>query len=254
MFLFASSPHGLSDVDGELPFGGEVEIDESLVGGTLKGTGRAYWRNKTILMAMVERYGDKITKVVPDVKRRTLEPIIKSNLVENTTVHTNELRSCMSLGGMGYDHQSVNHGAGEFVHDDCHVNSVEGFWARLKNSIRGTHVFRVLADQPHHLRPEREIGHLPELARTHLAMPVEQHEAGCALKLPGLHRAWHRAVALRIDCDGETDAPLVQEGGKAFVAVAIVMFEDAVQVSFPEALGEALRLGRPRCRSGPARR
>jgi len=23
---------------------------------------------------------------------------------------------------------------------DCHVNTIEGYWSRLKNSIRGTHV------------------------------------------------------------------------------------------------------------------
>ena len=34
----------------------------------------------------------------------------------------------------------VNHGAGEYVNGDCHVNGMEGYWARLKLSIRGTHV------------------------------------------------------------------------------------------------------------------
>ena len=167
MFLFASSRHGvaakelqrqlgvtyktawrmaheirkyMADVDGEFPLGGEVEIDETLVGGKVKGKGRAYRGNKTTVMAIAERDGDIMTTVVPDVKRRTLEPIIKSNVIEDSTIHTDELRSYKSLGGMGYDHQSVNHSAGEYVRDDCHVNSVEGFWARLKNSIRGTHV------------------------------------------------------------------------------------------------------------------
>ena len=34
----------------------------------------------------------------------------------------------------------MNHGAGEYVDGDCHVNGIESFWARLKLSIRGTHV------------------------------------------------------------------------------------------------------------------
>ena len=42
----------------------------------------------------------------------------------------------------GYSHETVNHGAGEYVRGSCHVNAVEGFWARLKLSIRGTHVSR----------------------------------------------------------------------------------------------------------------
>ena len=106
---------------------------------------------------------------------------------------------------------------------------------------------RVLAYQPHHLRPKREIGYLPEVARTHFALSIEQYEAGRALQVPSLHRSRHRAVAMRINCDGEGDPPLVKECGKAFTAVAIVMFENAVQaddyqVPLLEALSEALRL------------
>ena len=40
----------------------------------------------------------------------------------------------------GHLNRTVNHGAGEYVDGDCHVNGIEGFWARLKLSIRGTHV------------------------------------------------------------------------------------------------------------------
>ncbi len=41
---------------------------------------------------------------------------------------------------MRFTHATVNHGAKEYVRDATHVNGVEGFWARLKLSIRGTHV------------------------------------------------------------------------------------------------------------------
>lgn len=40
-------------------------------------------------------------------------------------------------GLRGYRHDAVNHSAGEYVRGDVHVNSIEGFWARLKLSIRG---------------------------------------------------------------------------------------------------------------------
>ena len=51
-----------------------------------------------------------------------------------------ELRSYSGLGLFGFDHRTVNHGAGEYVRGSSHVNALEGFWARLKLSIRGTHV------------------------------------------------------------------------------------------------------------------
>ena len=44
------------------------------------------------------------------------------------------------LAKIGYTHRTVNHGAGVYVRGSCHVNGIEGFWARLKLSIRGTHV------------------------------------------------------------------------------------------------------------------
>ena len=130
----------MADVDGETPLGGVVEADETLVGGKVKGKGRGYRENKTTVFGMIERGGDMMAKVVPNVKRRTLEPIIRENVEPGTTIHTDELRTYLKLSAAGYTHESVNHGAGEYVRGDSHVNAVEGFWARLKLSIRGTHV------------------------------------------------------------------------------------------------------------------
>ena len=133
----------MAETDGEWPLGGsgdDVEVDETLVGGKAKGKGRGYRANKTTVMAMIERGGDVMANVVPDVKRRTLEPLIRQNVEPGSAVHTDELRSYLKLSAAGYTHENVNHGRGEYVRGNCHVNSVEGFWARLKNSIRGTHV------------------------------------------------------------------------------------------------------------------
>ena len=132
----------MAETDGEWPLGGpggDVEVDETLVGG--KGKGRGYRGNKTSVMAMAERDRDVMAQVVPDVKRRTLEPIIRENVEAGSTIHTDELQSYLRLEDAGYTHESVNHSAGECIRSNSHVNSVEGFWARLKNSIRGTHVY-----------------------------------------------------------------------------------------------------------------
>ena len=120
MFLFSTSRHGvaakelerqlgvsyptawrmahqirkyMADVDGEWPLGGVVEADETLVGGKVKGAGRGYRANKTVVFGMIERGGDVMAKVVPDVKRRTLEPIVRENVEPGSTIHTDELRS-----------------------------------------------------------------------------------------------------------------------------------------------------------------
>ena len=168
MFLFSTSRHGvaakelerqlgvtyktawrmahkirkyMARVDGENPLGGVIEADETYVGGRRSGGKRGRGAaGKTVVFGMLERGGEVMTKVVPDVRRNTLQPIIAENVEVGSTVHTDELRSYGGLERAGYIHEVVNHGAREYSSGDCHVNGLEGFWARLKLSTRGTHV------------------------------------------------------------------------------------------------------------------
>jgi len=74
------------------------------------------------------------------VKRKTLQPLIEENVVNGSTVHSDELSSYRGLNKKGYKHQTVDHGAGEYVNGKTHVNNLENFWKHLKGSIRGTHI------------------------------------------------------------------------------------------------------------------
>ena len=130
----------MAEVDGAVPLGGLIEADETYVGGRVRGQGQGYRKNKTVVFGIAKRGGDIMTKVVPNVKRRTLEPVIRVNVKAGSTIDTDDLRSYLRLTAAGYKHGVVNHSAGEYARGNCHVNSVEGFWSRLKNSIRGTHI------------------------------------------------------------------------------------------------------------------
>ena len=135
----------MARVDGETPLGGpdggNVEADETYVGGRTTGGKRGRGApNKTVVFGMLEHGGDVMATVVPNVRMKTLQPVIEENVVAGSTVHTDELKSYNGLSKAGFDHETVNHSAGEYVDGDCHVNGIEGFWARLKLSIRGTHV------------------------------------------------------------------------------------------------------------------
>ena len=171
MFLFSTSRHGvaakelerqldvsyptawrmahkirehMAKTDGEWPLGGSdggaVEADETYVGGKRPGKPGRGAAGKTIVFGMLERGGDVMAKVVPNVSKRTLYPIITENIEPGSTVHTGEFGTYRGLDRAGYRHETVNHGLGEYVSGDSHVNGLEGFWARLKLSIRGTHV------------------------------------------------------------------------------------------------------------------
>jgi len=129
----------MAQVDGNGSLGGHVEVDETVIGGYRPGKRGRAAAGKTIVMGMLERDGEAMTMVIPDVRRDTLQPIVRANVERGSTVHTDELGSYRGLGYKGYRHKTVNHSRGEYVKGNSHVNGIEGYWSRLKNSIRGTH-------------------------------------------------------------------------------------------------------------------
>jgi len=119
---------------------GIVELDETYVGG--KGGNNKRGRgseNKTPVFGMVERKGNIKATVTVDTKRKTVMPIIRKHVVIGTEVMTDEYLPYRSLPGEGYNHQTVSHGAREYVRGNIHVNTLEGFWSQLKRSINGTY-------------------------------------------------------------------------------------------------------------------
>jgi transposase-like protein len=79
----------MAAVDGEEPLSGIVEVDETYVGGHRPGKPGRGAAGKTIIVGMVERDGDVVTKVVPNVRKGTVEPIIEANVERGSTVPPN---------------------------------------------------------------------------------------------------------------------------------------------------------------------
>ncbi|MFN0278151.1 MAG: IS1595 family transposase [Pyrinomonadaceae bacterium] len=127
----------LDETDKKL--GGEVEVDETYIGGFHKGkTGRGS-ENKTVVVGAAERDGSVIAEVAPNVKAETLIPFIKDTVEPDSMVYTDELRSYNSVKYHGYKHQTVHHAAKAYVIGDAHTNSIEGFWSLLKGGLRGVY-------------------------------------------------------------------------------------------------------------------
>ncbi len=127
-------------VDGDDPLSGIVEVDETMIGGHRPGKRGRGAAGKTVVFGMLQRDGDVMTKVVPNVRKKTLQPLIEDNVTKGSEIHSDELRSYSGLDDKGYTHETVKHGAEEYVRGNVHVNSLEGFWSRLQLSIKGTHV------------------------------------------------------------------------------------------------------------------
>jgi len=131
----------MAQVDGDDPLDGHVEVDETMIGGIRRGGKRGRGApGKTTVFGMMEREGDVITRVVSNVRRITLESHVVENIKSGARISTDELRSYARLYRHGYRHGVVNHSRNEWVKGSTHVNSIEGFWAQLKRSIRGTHI------------------------------------------------------------------------------------------------------------------
>lgn len=126
--------------EGVSPLCGEVEVDETYIGGKTKGGKRGRGApKKTVVMGMVERDGKAIAKVVPDVKARTLLPLIERQVAKQgkTVVFTDELNSYNSVEKLGYAHQVVRHAAKQYVSGKAHVNTCEALWSTIKRGIDG---------------------------------------------------------------------------------------------------------------------
>jgi transposase len=132
----------MAEVDGNPPLTGQVEADETYIGGVNKGAGRGRGlENEAILFGMVKRGGHLMTKVVESADRDTLMREIGRNVRRGSTIHTDEYKGYRGLEGRGYRHVTVNHSEGEYARKDgAGTNTIEGAFSRLKNSIRGTHV------------------------------------------------------------------------------------------------------------------
>lgn len=131
-------------VDGDDSLGGDgekVEVDETYIGGVRPGKRGRGAAGKTIVVGMMERDGEIMTKVVPNVRKSTLQPIIEANVEKGSHVNTDELRSYSGLHLGGYRHQTVDHGRGEYVgFEGATVNGIESYWSMLKRGINGTHI------------------------------------------------------------------------------------------------------------------
>jgi transposase len=131
----------MAKADDHGPMKGIIEADESYLGGKRPGKRGRGASGKTAIFGLVQRDGSVRAAPVPNVKKTTLQKAIIANVEPGSIVLTDEFVSYDGLKKAGpYTHLRVNHGIGEYAYGGVHVNTLEGYWSRLKNSIKGTHV------------------------------------------------------------------------------------------------------------------
>jgi transposase len=126
----------LMEEDGDL-LTGEVEIDETYIGGRRKLAHK--YDNKSVVFGMVERNGVAKTMHVKSNGSRVLLPVIIKDVAPQSSIHSDEWRAYKVLPKHGYSHTTVNHSKLEYVRGSAHTNTIEGYWSQLKRSIDGTY-------------------------------------------------------------------------------------------------------------------
>lgn len=129
-------------VDGDHRIGGSgggsgvVEVDKAFIG----GKDRAGEDDKSVVLGMVERGGDVITRHIRDRSARSVIPSIMTWVRHGSRLVTDEARVFTHAELFHFRHETVNHREKEYVRGDAHTNTIEGFWAIVKRSINGTYV------------------------------------------------------------------------------------------------------------------
>lgn len=137
------------------PLSGEVEVDETFVGGKNKNRhkdkkvdkcqGRSF-KDKKPVFGMLQRNGNLTAVVVDNTKAETLKPLIARYIQKISVIYTDG----WDYGGISetYTQHSVDHGAkfyGTTLHDadgnavSVNTNSIECTWSHFKRMIFGTY-------------------------------------------------------------------------------------------------------------------
>lgn len=157
----------------EAPLDGIVEMDDLHIGGKPRKDSERPKRppgrrsqaktTKFPALALVQRPPDitdgslagEVRTGVIDILSAAETRIIMDNVVDpNAHLMTDECRAFVAVGGQFIAHDTVCHSKGEYVRGMVHVNSAEGFNARVRQTVAG--VF-------HHISPQHADLYLTEI-------------------------------------------------------------------------------------------
>jgi transposase-like protein len=120
-------------------FSGEVEVDETYIGGVRRGKRGRGAKGKVVVIGIIQRQGRVMATAVPNVKRSTLLPFVAENISPDAVLYTDEFPSYDHITRFGYKHKRIQHSAKVYVSGQVHTNNIENFWSLIKRGISGVY-------------------------------------------------------------------------------------------------------------------
>lgn len=119
---------------------GIVEVDETFLGGKVRGKGRGYRGNKTIVVGAVQRGGKVRLRTIKSNDHETLHGFVGEVVSDDAeAIYTDEWRGYDGLGDENTRHETVRHGDDEWVNGQIHTNTVESVWSLFDRSVIGAY-------------------------------------------------------------------------------------------------------------------
>src|SRR4030042_3098624 len=132
----------MADYCGE-PLDGDVEVDETFIGGNPKNR-RKVWvegvegKQKEVVMGMIKRGGKAYLRHVPNTGKWTLIKQIQEHVDPKARIITDQWPAYTNLSKYGYKHDWINHQE-TYVSGDIHTQNAENVWSHLKRGIYGVY-------------------------------------------------------------------------------------------------------------------
>jgi transposase-like protein len=166
--MFTLIRNELMTQDDDAPLSGVVEMDETYIGGKPRAEDKrefakaanarsaaSKWGidNKVQVFGAVERNrqqwladdaratvtqrGRVTAHVIPSRQKSTIMAHVARHVDPESVVYTDEAQVYGQVPARR--HETVNHKEGEYVRDQAHTQTIDGFWSLVKRGIDGTH-------------------------------------------------------------------------------------------------------------------
>jgi len=132
LFLCQRIRYALKEVTPDDKLSNTVEVDETYIGGKIRGRGRRYVGNKTSVVALVERGGCARSQVVRKVTGMTLNRLIKQHVLNDAHINTDESPLYLAELDHKYNTRKISDGARTVAG----IRKIEGKRLMLRPSLK----------------------------------------------------------------------------------------------------------------------